>query len=357
MATTNNERVSQLVQLLASEIQTNDVFLVTDISQHESKQLQVGQLLQYIESSGSFNAFHATLADTASFVEAINIAGIVAEASLSTQSLSASNASFAISASFASDALTASYSNFCVTSTNFANTSSYLTYSGFPNGTASYAINSGLSATATTALNLFYNGTANGTASFAITASNAIIAARAITSSLAITASYASLAQVAVSAVASISSSYATTSSFSLISNTSSYVTQTTRGPFFINPVVIASSTNIVPWQIYDATPYVPGGTQVIILDSFASNGSTNSPGFVEISPTSASVVGGIYYLLMGYRTAGSGDACTFAGQGSFPLNTSSSFFTGSLISTSSFWFTFTQPSDGGCTLRIIGYY
>jgi hypothetical protein len=290
----NNERVSQLVQLLASEIQSNDVFLVTDTSQHQSKQLQVAQLLQYIESSGSFNAYHATVADTASYVQSTNIDGIVAEASLSTQSLSASNAAFAISSSLAQLALTASYSNFCVTSTVFSQTSSFLSYSGVPNGTASYAINAGIAATANTALNLFYNGTANGTASFAITASNAITASSAITASNAVSASFATSTPNANLASFAISASFASNTNIAYNANTASYVTQTSRGPFFISPVIIASSTNTVPWQIYDATPYVPSGTQVIILDAFASNGTTNTPGFVEISPASASVVSGI---------------------------------------------------------------
>ena len=71
-----NERVSQLNQLLESEIQANDVFLVTDTSQKESKKLQIVDVVTYVQTNGTFNAVHSSVADTASYIKASNIDGL-----------------------------------------------------------------------------------------------------------------------------------------------------------------------------------------------------------------------------------------------------------------------------------------
>lgn len=171
----NNERVSQLIELFAADLKSEDIFLVTDMSQRESKKLELGQLLLFFENSGSFNAFNATNADTASYVAAGNVDGVVAAANVASQSISSSWAFRAISSSYADDASTASYATWCATSTVNADTASFLKYLGTPNGTASYAVRGALADNASSAFSLFYNGTPNGTASWAIRANNSNI--------------------------------------------------------------------------------------------------------------------------------------------------------------------------------------
>lgn len=345
-----NERVSQLVDLLASDIQPDDVFLVTDMSQRESKKLEVGQLLLFIENSGSFFAYHSTISDTASYVLASNIVGTVATSLNASQSVSSSWADNAGSSSYASLANTASYSNFCVTSTTNAQTASFLQYTGTPNGTASFAINSQFSATATTALSLFYNGNPNGTASYAISASSTLLANNATNAASSVSSSFTTTASYAHHSDGATNSDTSSISISSSIATTASYVTQNV-GPKYITPITVATSTNAIAWTKFTCpTNVIPIGTSVLIVDGNASNGGTNSPGFIEISPTSASVVTGIYYIVTGYRTGGSGDSCTFASQATVPCSSSNA-------GSSSFYYTFTQPSDGGCTLRLVGYY
>lgn len=216
-----NERVSQLQDLFDYDVQPNDLFLVTDVSKRESKRMEVGQFLSYIERSGSFFAYHSNGADSSSYIKSSNIDGIVAEASLSTQSLSASFTVRSVSSSYALHSDTASYSQFCVISQDMANSASYLVYSGTPNGSASYAMKSLSSDNSTTALNLLYFGVPNGTASYAITSSylnNTV--------SYSVSSSYASSSFLTTSssyAMTSDTSTYALTSDTSNTSNTSSY--------------------------------------------------------------------------------------------------------------------------------------
>jgi hypothetical protein len=344
-----NERVSQLQDLLASDVQPNDLFLVTDVSQRESKRMEVSQLLLFIESSGSFFAYHSSTADTASYIKSSNIDGIVAESSLATQSLSASSALTSISSSYSLNAGTASYSQFCLISQDTANSASYLIYSP-TNGTASYSTLSNTSNTATTALNLFYNGTPNGTASFAMTASfaksssYATQSTHADTASLAVTTSYSYYTDTAWNAS---TASLAGTSSYA---NTASYISNAFYGPKFIVPIVIASSTAAIGWTKYNCpTQFIPIGTSVIIVDAYSSNGSTNAAGFVQISQQS-STTSSAAYIVTAYRTGGSGDSCTFGGQACGPCSSSNG-------NSSSFYYTFTQPADGGTVIRLIGYY
>ncbi len=344
-----NERVSQLQDLFASDTQPNDLLLVTDVSQKESKRMEIGQLLSYIESSGSFFAYHSNTADTASYVKSTNVDGIVAEASLSTQSLSSSLADFAVSSSYAINSTTASYSQFCVVTQDTANSASYLIYSP-TNGTSSYSILSNNSNVASTALTLFYNGTPNGTASYAITSSfarsssYATQSTHADTASLAVTTSYSYYTDTAWNAS---TASIAGTSSYA---DTASYISNAFYGPKFITPITIATTVVAIGWTKFNCpVQYIPIGTQVIIVDGWASNGSTNSPGYIQISQQ-ASTTATAAYIVTGYRTGGGGDSCTFGGQATGPCSSSTS-------NSSSFYYTFTQPSDGGAVLRLIGYY
>ena len=184
----NNERVSQLIGLSASDLQTEDILLITDMSQKESKKLELGQMLLFIESSGSFIAYTSLQADTASYISVNNIDGIVPVALVASQSISASFATRAMSSSYATNTSTSSYSAFCNISITNSDTASYLKYSGNPNGTASYALNALASDVSTNSQFLIYTGGNNGTSSYAI---NARSSSYAVTSSYAVISSYA----------------------------------------------------------------------------------------------------------------------------------------------------------------------
>jgi hypothetical protein len=334
-----NEKVSNLLELYATDIQTNDILLATDMSVRESKQLEIGQLLLFIESSGSFFAYAAAQANTASYVSANNVDGIVAAATNASQSISSSWANYAGSSSYAA---TSSLASYALSSANTnANTASFLQYTGTPNGTSSYSVTASSANAAATAYNLFYNGQPNGTSSWAVNASNAISSSYSITSSNSNTASFAILASSA------ITSSYATTSSIAISSNTaqtSSYLVN--NGPKFLNPpitVYLSSDvTSSLLFTTFDCTAYVPAGTQTVILDGWAVNGNTNTVGFIQVRSGPPNPA----YVLTAYYSHGSGDNVASGAQGCFPLSSSLSF-----------QYSFTQPADGGITLRLVGYY
>lgn len=169
----NNERVSQLIELFATDLQSNDIFLISDMSQLESKKIEMGQLLLFIESSGSFFAYDSVHADTASFVLSQNIGGTI---SLVSSSLTSISSSWSNNAGSSSYTLTSSYSYFAtefLISMSHSDTTSFIQYSGIPNGTSSYSLKSGISDNSTTAYNLFYNGQPNGTSSVSISSSYA----------------------------------------------------------------------------------------------------------------------------------------------------------------------------------------
>jgi len=347
-----NERVSQLQDLLASATEPNDLLLVTDVSQKESKRMEIGQLLDYIQSSGSFFAYHATTADTAAYVKSTNVDGIVAEATLSTQSLSSSVSDYAISSSYSLHSDTASYTIFSSVNVANADTASFLQYSGAPNGTASYAILSNASNVATVASNLLYSGVPNGTSSYSISASAVINCSHSTTASysnvtsMAVTSSYSIVSD---NTVQSISSSYADQAAHA---DTASYISNTFYGPKFITPITIVSTTAAVPWTKYNCpVQHIPIGTRAVIVDASAANGGVNVSSWVQTSPDSSSVVSGIYYFVIGFQTGGGGDACNFAGQAATPC-------TSSTANSSSFYYKIGPwGSDGGCLVRLIGYY
>ncbi len=216
----NNERVSQLNDLLALDIQSNDVFLVTDMSQRESKKMEVGQLLLFFESSGTFQAYHSLITDTASYIKASNIDGLIISNIIATQSISSSYSNFSELSSQSLNATTASYSSFCVQNMVDADTASFLIYSP-NNGTASYAIKTPLSDVSSLSKYLYYDGiNPNGTASYAINVNQSNYS---LTST---SASHATLSDNSILATVAISSSWTTqciSSSYSLYSLTSSY--------------------------------------------------------------------------------------------------------------------------------------
>ena len=201
MLNIGNQRVSQLVELTANEVVPQDLLLIIDINANESKKIQISELGTWLNESSSFYVVHALLADTASYILGSNVYGPVSSASyalLSSTSSFSQLVNQAISSSYASTASFALNSN-----SGNLNTSSYLLYQGFPNGTASYALNTSTADTATATSFLLYFGGNNGTASYAINTQNV---QHAITSDTAsyfnnsisgsvATASYALLAQ------------------------------------------------------------------------------------------------------------------------------------------------------------------
>jgi hypothetical protein len=327
----NNEKVSDLIELDAPEIQSNDVLLVTDMSQLESKKLPVGQLLTYIESSGSFLAYYASNAATASYVLANNIAGIIPLAINSSQSISSSWSTLSNTSSYAINASSSSYSSFCVITSSTTNTASYLLYSGTPNGTASYAVNSGIANISQNAGFLIYNsGSNNGTASYAITSLSSL------SSSYSTTASYIN------------SSSYSVTSSFSSLAynaQTASAYTGPRFGPTFINPVIIFSSSLATAFQrTPNLSSYIPSNTNVVILEAWATGYDITSPAFVYIRQDEINTAS---YVLLAYESPYYLYASS--AQGSFPLST---------VYPLTFQYNVTLPITGGGTvIRLIGYY
>ena len=201
-----NERVSQLNELLAAELQTIDLFLITDMSLKESKKLELGQLILFLQNSASFNAVYAQHCISASYVPAIGVDGTVRSASNAVwtdNSGHALTADTCISASWADRSGHANSASWAPPPTigatasyalrtgysDYAGTAYFLYYNGQPNGTASWAISSSYALTtgrvnqADTASYLLYQGFPNGTASYAL---NSNSSSNAVTSSYAL---------------------------------------------------------------------------------------------------------------------------------------------------------------------------
>ena len=328
----NNEKVSSLLELFATDVESRDIFLVTDMSQRESKKLEVGQLLLFIENSGSFLAYDSFHAATASYILASGIDGVVAVAANASHSISSSWTSFGVSSSYAN---TSSFAFFASSSANNnADTASFLKYTGTPNGTASYSMNSLAADSSTTAYNLFYNGLPNGTASLAISASNVISSSYSVTASNSNTSSFSLLASSAVSSLS------ASNSILSIMAQTASYLIN--NGPQFLTtPVAIYNSSLATSGFVtIDVSAYIPHTATTVILQYAIFNHSNDSAGFIYIRKNSLST----QYTLASYQQAGA--YVGWAGQGMFP------------VFNQSFQYSVTDGSiDGVISIKLIGYY
>lgn len=202
MPTVNNEKVSQLIGISATEIAAEDLFFVGDLSARQSKRLPAGELLTYVNISASINALTAVTAATASYVPASNVKGTVDTASVALFVISASHAlvsNQSVTASFALNAPVA----------GTVGTASYLLYAGGFNGTASYAMSSSTAINVLTSSYLQYLvGVNNGTIFNAITASYVTTSSYAHSSSIAETSSFSSNAQYASSSILSTTASF-----------------------------------------------------------------------------------------------------------------------------------------------------
>ena len=165
-----NKKVSQLLNLTPAEVQSNDLFLIIDSSTKESKNIDASQLASWLNASGSIYAIHSISADTASYILGVNVVGPVALATLAATAISSSwadRSGYADTSNSSSNTITAS---FALNASGLSITSSYLQYSGFPNGTSSYALSAGSAENVYTAAYLLYFGGDNGTASYSIVA-------------------------------------------------------------------------------------------------------------------------------------------------------------------------------------------
>jgi len=195
-----NKRLSELVELQASEISADDLFLAADVSVKQSKKVTVADLAYYILSTGSFDSsvYTSVYSDTASYINPSSI-GLIPSSSYSfisqttlattipTASLAytasyfsgtivATDAQTSVSSSWASSSLSASF----VSSAKNSDSSSFLIYAtGINNGR--------ITNSDTASLALLSN-----TSSFSEKASQATNAISSLTSE---TSSYSSISQ------------------------------------------------------------------------------------------------------------------------------------------------------------------
>ncbi len=198
-----NKRVSELVSIAATELDVADLLLLSDVSEHESKKLQVKELSDFILSGGNLSgtlygtASYAKNAATASYVEMIS-ASYASTASWALKINTASYALTALSASYSQRSFWATTASYALTSSvelvyssafsDYARTASYLRWTpGISNGTASYALTA--SHVIATQNSTSYAATSSW-AYNSISASRAISSANVDTASFTYTASY-----------------------------------------------------------------------------------------------------------------------------------------------------------------------
>lgn len=151
-----NKRISELVPITAPQLDFADLLLLSDISAHESKKLQLGDLSNFLLPDGRLTgsllgtASYAMNAATASYAPFIS----ASYAKTSSWAYNISTASYALAALSASYSYSSSYcitASYALTSSvelvyssafaEYAQTASYLLLTpGMPNGTASYAL-------------------------------------------------------------------------------------------------------------------------------------------------------------------------------------------------------------------------
>ena len=159
----DNKRVSELSPITAPQLDFADLLLLSDISAHESKKLQVGDLKNFLLLYGLLTgsilgtASYAMNAATASYFPAVS----ASYSKTSSWAYNVNTSSYALStlsSSYSQNSLFSTTSSYALTSSvelvysssfsNYARTASYLLLiPGQPNGAASYAL------TASSALN------------------------------------------------------------------------------------------------------------------------------------------------------------------------------------------------------------
>jgi hypothetical protein len=247
-----NRRVSELNELLNTQVAASDLFLITDVSAVESKKIRASELQTYaLNGTASYSlrsgtSSYSLFSLSSSYSPATVSASYALSASYADWAKTASyvlSASYALSSSYSSMSFWAITASYALTSSvqlvissglaDYAYTASYLIYvPGFNNGTSSAAISSSWARMSSTASYLRYSGIPNGTASYALIASQATVA----TSSL--TASYLAYSQSRFNG----SASYALTSSNA---NWATYVRQPMLSGIYAATVTAASESRI----------------------------------------------------------------------------------------------------------------
>lgn len=200
-----NKRISELAQIISSDLSDTDLLLLADVSAFESKKLQLSDLTSFILSNGSITgSFNGTASYSLKSLSAsyapsqvscsyANTSSWAWNAITSSHALDALSASYSFSSSYA---VTASYA--CTSSVQFifssafatlADSASYLIYTpGVINGTASFAISSSWAASIVSAS---YSQTASH-AIYSISSSHALTADTIYTTNVQSSASWAS---------------------------------------------------------------------------------------------------------------------------------------------------------------------
>jgi len=187
-----NRRVSELNELLSTQVAASDLFLITDVSNVESKKIKASELRTFaLNGTSSYTlacltSSYALFALSASWAPGAVSASYALSASYADWAKTASyviSASYALSSSYAFRSFWSETASYALTSSvqlvissglaNYADTASYLLYvPGRNNGTASHAMSASRAFVSNTADFLNYvAGTPNGTASYSMTAS------------------------------------------------------------------------------------------------------------------------------------------------------------------------------------------
>ena len=201
----SNQRVSQLAPITATELTSDDLLLVSDVTAFQSKKLTLSELFNYLFPSDNFSG---SLFGTASY----------ATNALTASYITIHSASYVPTSSWAYDAVTSSFSKLANTASN-ATTSSYALTASFTIATSvDFAYSSSLSNYTLTASYLLLdpNNATNGSASYALTASY-FAGEESATSSYAINAFesfYADTASFSISTTNADTASFVATSSY-----------------------------------------------------------------------------------------------------------------------------------------------
>ncbi len=287
------------------QVATEDFVPIVNSASLTTLRASVKSIGVWMSNSGSASS---------SFVSTTSSFGLLSQTSVSASWTSRSL--FSLSSSFASQALSSSFA----ISASWANTGNAVSASW-----ASQSLFSLSSSFASQSL-------------FSLSSSTAPVAVSASWASQSLSSSHSNTASLANNLITAnlypITASWALNSAASKASIT-----------YYSTSVNIASSTIQRAVTQYTGS-LIPFNASGVILQASAFNGNTNSPGFVYISTNSS---GSDARILLGYMSGGSGDVCNYAGQGFFPVING--------VSSSSFWYQVTQPSDGGWEIDIVGYF
>ena len=273
-----NKKVSQLIPMSPSEVAVDDLFLIIDTSQRESKNILASDFARWLNASGSVYAVHAALADTASYILGTSVFGPVASAAFAAFVASASWADNSYHTTYADSASISQTASFALNAEGLSNTSSYLKYSGFPNGTASFALKVDSANTANTAAFLLYFGGYNGTISHAITADSTTFCDTAATASyFDATIGTVASASEAGHAILADSSSQAITASYALYAK--SFAVHSMYNYGMIESNQNSETGSILENLIVNPTSGVPEGTLIQAVGTAILGWTASVPG------------------------------------------------------------------------------